>query len=589
MNGTTADKLLYTKNGVTDAWKAVEEMGVIIPEIRDIALLGDSIRTIENDKTFSPTDILWFHKNTGLSDISAEFIEDTVTSTMRNITTNTLYKDKILLDGSGTKNARINVSAGSHSLTMENCHIQPWVTTAISEDFFHKLKITHCENKSPLSRLLPSEIWEEVLPDQNAFSQGSIDISYSRINSLLDGIVPRNGTVEYPINIYRNWIRGPGKVIGDRHMDGIQLISGGFINIIGNRIEGWDNNAIFIMGDYQSKDETDNPIQHVVIKNNFFGSVGLRWYFLSIRESSTNQDTYGRRPWFVTITENYFESKYGGIVLDRQLSPIATGDDPNAGTFKVAMFVRSEAEREEGIEKQNNVPEILTFRQTLGYDRNAVDARSWIVWDKNYWADNNTEAAPDSGWYDLTQERNYIPEPIPQVTLTNMLKNPEFITTSNWASNMAGRTLSANDGILTTTGNAGQTGSGLTVLQNDSMPYILGHKIYVRLTTRTDAGNDENFEGRSIQFGSSSATLFNKVKTTEWVTVSGILEVKADQITNPYFGMITYFVVTQSLEGVSAMYTKPMCIDITGTDVEFMPKEWFDNIEFFSESKTVSI
>ena len=42
-----ADKLQYTLDGISDAWDACEEMDVIIPDPKDIAELGNSIRSIE--------------------------------------------------------------------------------------------------------------------------------------------------------------------------------------------------------------------------------------------------------------------------------------------------------------------------------------------------------------------------------------------------------------------------------------------------------------------------------------------------------------------------------------------------------------
>lgn len=357
----------------------------------------------------SPFDKNWWEKNTGI-DSNVQFIDDIITGTRTlPVNVNTSYVNRALIDGTGiARNSRIVVPNGTAVLTMDNCHIQPYVSTGIAADFFTKIIVRHCENKSPYSKLYPAETWEETLPDQNAFAQGSIDISYSRINSLLDGVVGRNGTSEMPVNIYRNWIRGPGKIIGTRHMDGIQVIVRGYTNIQENRIEGWDNSGVFIKGGGIAPiDGSTDPIQHVNIKGNFFGNSGLSYFYIFCRigDAGINQSTYGARPRYVTITGNFFESHMHETIPGRRLDPILSGDNATNPSLRPAMFVHTESERYEGIMRQDYNPDVLSYRQSVGYDITAVDARTWIVWNNNIWLDDNTEAIPPLGWYDISKER----------------------------------------------------------------------------------------------------------------------------------------------------------------------------------------
>lgn len=230
---------------------------------------------------------------------------------------------------------------------------------------------------------------------RNAISGMSATIRYNYITANNDGIeldggLTRSSLIEY------NWIKGPGYRVGDNHMDGIQLNNEGNCVIRYNKIGGFENACIMIGSSVKPR-AGDLPTSNVQITGNYFYNDGLAYYYLYVREGD-NSAPYKIRPRYITITDNLF-----AYTPENMKRPISTGPNPKMR----AMFVRTEAEREEGVRRQEKYPEVLAYRVSLGHAESAADARTWIVWNNNRWTDDNrTEVPPEGGtWYDLEAER----------------------------------------------------------------------------------------------------------------------------------------------------------------------------------------
>ena len=228
----------------------------------------------------------------------------------------------------------------------------------------------------------------------------SITARYNRISSLNDGIAlydisEKENIIEY------NWFGAPADTESPAGMNAIHIWKGGNALIRRNKIGGYKNSSIMIKPN-ATKDIKGSPIENITITENYFKADVLQYYYLFVCEGKRNAtEEYQTRPRFITITDNWFESK---LKL-----PIFTGENKN----ERAIFVRTEEERSEGILRQETNPEILTYRINLGYPESSADARTWIVWNNNKWAEDGSEVSPfdgkggKEGWYNLSEERSF--------------------------------------------------------------------------------------------------------------------------------------------------------------------------------------
>ena len=218
----------------------------------------------------------------------------------------------------------------------------------------------------------------------------------------VDGGLSGKSTIAY------NWLDGPGYRVGENHNDGVQFWREGYTDIYRNRIGGYSNSCVTIHSCAPPRYGTE-PISYINIKENYFENNGLTWYYLYVCESAPDATVeYLTRPRYITITDNWFE--------DKAKFPLFSGERAKDR----AMFVRTEEERMEGIERQEIDPSVLDYRKSFGYAKTAVDARTWIVWNNNRWVEDGSEVDPSQdgwaggmkGWYDLTLERQEYPDEV---------------------------------------------------------------------------------------------------------------------------------------------------------------------------------
>jgi len=171
----------------------------------------------------------------------------------------------------------------------------------------------------------------------------------------------------------------------------------------------------------------------------------------------------------------------------------------------------------------------------------------------------------------------------PGVTIANMLTNPGFNGTSGWNNMQSGLyDMSASNNVIMAAGKSGASGTGSTLLQN-ARPYVLDHKMYIRVRHRTNEAGLENLYSRGIQFG-GSILAFNTQRTTDWVTVSAVLPVTTAQVNNPYFALTATISAARDLTGTVFESTEPLLVDLTAAFGEGNEpdKAWCDgNIPFF--------
>ena len=245
----------------------------------------------------------------------------------------------------------------------------------------------------------------EKIPDTATMGMG-FTARFCLIQSFNDGAHPTGGLSQPSLFEY-NWFKGPGYTIAANHMDGIQIWHEGNTVVRNNKFSGYTNSCMLIKSDEKPR-FGDEPICNVLVDGNYFMAEGLNYYYLFISPNNINAvNYYQTRPQYVTVTNNWFESK--------KKFPVCSN------TTEAAMFVRTEEERDEGVTRQELFPEVLALRQQLGYGKSAVDARTWIVWDNNRYVEDGSEVRPDAdpayrnnkgvnkGWYDLVSEREKYP------------------------------------------------------------------------------------------------------------------------------------------------------------------------------------
>ena len=271
----------------------------------------------------------------------------------------------------------------------------------------------------------------EKIPVAAAFGMG-ITARFCLFSSFNDGVYPIGGLSQPSLYEY-NWFKGPGYTIASNHMDGIQIWHEGNTVVRNNRISGFTNSCIFIKSDQKPR-FGDEPIKNILIDGNYFQAEGLYYYYLFIIPGNINAvNNYQTRPQYVTVTNNWFETK--------KKLPICSN------TTEAAVFVRTEEERDEGVARQEKFPEVLALRQQLGYGKSAVDARTWIVWDNNRYVEDGSEVRPDAdpvfranlgvnkGWYDLDVERDRYPVVMKDTPVAKPAPEPGYKPAGSSAAN----------------------------------------------------------------------------------------------------------------------------------------------------------
>lgn len=351
---------------------------------------------------FDPLDDEWWIENTGCDENALNPANDRVGSVTYDVDTafqnGTSRRSQEAIDEGCSENVRV----ANATLSFDNCKLNTSVTSNYVQATYTTSKafIDHCTFDSN------SNI-------DTAISGMGLTIRNNYITSNTDGIVPRKGFT-LPSVIEYNRIDGPGRVPGN-HMDGIQFVSEGNGIIRRNKIGGYTNACIIIKSDVQPQ-TTEDPITNVLIEENYFtltsssGAAGIHDYYLMVLRNTDEQNTWNMRPRYITIRNNWFESNSKYAILTH----------PSRGGFIIAnlaqraMFVRTEEERNQGVINQTVYPAVLQRRIATGYHESAVDARSWIVWNGNRYADSGLEVEPTfhrpdltpgmTTWYDISAE-----------------------------------------------------------------------------------------------------------------------------------------------------------------------------------------
>lgn len=151
------------------------------------------------------------------------------------------------------------------------------------------------------------------------------------------------------------------------------------------------NSLVIIKSDIQAG-STSNPISNITIRDSLFDLTNGNGYNFTIyvRDANTADTmpsaTYNRMPRFISFINVWFK---GG-------NPTVSTSSSN--TWR-AIFVRTEAERQAGIDRQNADPNQISQRMAVrSLTTDTADARTWIVWEA-YDAETGQPILPPGGYY----------------------------------------------------------------------------------------------------------------------------------------------------------------------------------------------
>lgn len=214
----------------------------------------------------------------------------------------------------------------------------------------------------------------------NGVSGLAMVVRHSRVSTGNDGLTPTGGAKGVETVIEYNKIERDGTRDGDRHHDGVQLWQGGNATIRRNWISGWDTSAVMVKSD-KELEPGDGPVADVLVEENYLHNPSGH-YAVQVRDGGQG------RPRFVTIRDNAFGPLEGEAV--------STGPSPS----EQAVFVRTEQQRDRAVAAQEADPGVLDRRVSEhGMTEDQADARTWIVWDGNVWAETGEEVTPPGGWH----------------------------------------------------------------------------------------------------------------------------------------------------------------------------------------------